>query len=366
MGTRTKKTKETIEFRYYEVPAGYVLPLLGDGWEQEYGLDEAGVSHPWGLHFHNCLEIGYCYHGHGIATIADQNYRYDDEEAFTIVPANIPHTTNTDPGRRDIWGWLFVDMDAFVHNEMKGLATAPQEILRTINKRGIYATATQNPRCAALIRLMMEECRRDSAYRDEAMKGYLRALVIENLRMLQQYDEGKRNVKYNRYIEQATQYISVHYAEDIRIKALARSCGLSESHFRRIFDESVGMTPNDYINMVRIDKACDMLLKEDIPMSEVGERAGYQTASSFNRNFKALTGMSPLQWKNKGSRDGVHLRNYKISAKKGWEARELQPRNEAAMSRNAARMSQNAAMSGHGDNGMTGKNVGGNAAEESV
>lgn len=333
MGIRNKKTKATIEFRYYEIPAGYVLPKIGDGWEQEYGLDETGTYHPGGLHFHNCLEIGYCYRGHGVATIADQDYRYDDEELFTIVPANIPHTTNSDPGCLDLWGWIFVDMDAFVRGEMKGLAASPQDILRQINKRGICDTTARNPRCAALIRLMMEECRSESPLHDEAMKGYLRALVIENLRMVQAHDDGKRAVRYNRYVEQATQYISAHYAEEIHIKSLARSCGLSESHFRRIFDESVGMTPNDYINMVRIDKACDMLLKEDIAMSEVGERAGYQTASSFNRNFKALTGMSPLQWKNKGSREGIHLRNYKISAKRGWEARELRPRNVAAIKR---------------------------------
>lgn len=333
MGTRTKKTKETIEFRYYEIPDGYVLPKLGDGWEQEYGLDEAGMTHPWGLHFHNCCEIGYCYRGHGVATITDHNYRYDDEEMFTIVPANIPHTTNSDSGCMDLWGWLFVDMDAFVHNEMKGLSISPEEILRRLNRRGVCDTAVHNPRCAALIRLMMEECKNDGPYHEESMKGYLRALVIETLRMVQERDNGKRSVKYNRYVEKAAQYISMHYAEDIRIKQLARSCGLSESHFRRIFDESVGMTPNDYINMVRIDKACDMLLKEDLAMSEVCERAGYQTASSFNRNFKALTGMSPLQWKNKGSREGVHLRNYKISAKRGWEARELEPRNVAALQR---------------------------------
>ena len=55
------KTKKKLEFRYYTLPAGdYVLPKLGKGWEQEYGLGYEGM-----LHFHNLLEIGYCYHGNG-------------------------------------------------------------------------------------------------------------------------------------------------------------------------------------------------------------------------------------------------------------------------------------------------------------
>lgn len=330
-----KRTKETIEFRYYEISNGYILSKIGDGWRQEYGLDELGLSHPWGLHFHNCCEIGYCYQGgHGVATIADRNYRYDDEEMFTIVPANIPHTTNSDPGQMDLWGWVFVDLEAFVTNEMTGLGMSPQSILRAINRRGICRKRRQNERCAALIRQLIEECKSGTDdWHNEAIKGYLRALIVECLRMSVQREQARRTGRYNRYVEQAAQYIAMHYARAIRIKDLARVCGLSESHFRRIFDESVGMTPNDYINMVRIDKACALILKEDLSMSEVGERVGYQTASSFNRNFRALTGMSPLQWKNKGRHEGVNPRNYKISAKKGWEAKELEPRNMAAIER---------------------------------
>lgn len=329
-----KSAKSTIEFRYYELEAdGYVLPKIGDGWRQEYGLDEDGLRHSWGLHFHNLWEIGYCYAGgHGVATITDRNYRYDDEEIFTIVPQNIPHTTNSDPGQLDLWDWIFVDMDSFVYNEMQGLSVSPQNILRTISKRGYCRRRKNNERCAALIRLLAQELRAEpDIYHNETVKGYLRALVMECLRMSEQREQAKKTGRYNRYVEQAAQYIDVHYAENIRIKELAKSCGLSESHFRRIFDESAGMTPNDYINMIRIDKACALLLKTDLSMLEVGERVGYQTASSFNRNFRVLTGMSPLQWKNKSRREGISLRNYKISAKKGWEARELQPRNEMAL-----------------------------------
>ena len=55
------KEKPRMEFRYYDIPKGeYVLPKLGKGWEQEYGIGYGRM-----LHFHNYLEIGYCYHGKG-------------------------------------------------------------------------------------------------------------------------------------------------------------------------------------------------------------------------------------------------------------------------------------------------------------
>jgi len=49
------------------------------------------------LHFHNLLEIGYCYHGSGRLIIEDREYRYSDN-MYTFIPKNVPHTTISDPG----------------------------------------------------------------------------------------------------------------------------------------------------------------------------------------------------------------------------------------------------------------------------
>lgn len=79
------KKKKRMEYRYYEIPADtYVLPLLGKGWEQEYGVGIRDM-----LHFHNYMEIGYCYHGDGELIIEDRTYHYSGKQ-FTIIPANIP------------------------------------------------------------------------------------------------------------------------------------------------------------------------------------------------------------------------------------------------------------------------------------
>ena len=64
------KKKKRMEYRYYEIPADtYVLPLLGKGWEQEYGVGIRDM-----LHFHNYMEIGYCYHGDGELISEDRTY----------------------------------------------------------------------------------------------------------------------------------------------------------------------------------------------------------------------------------------------------------------------------------------------------
>jgi AraC-like DNA-binding protein len=80
------------------------------------------------------------------------------------------------------------------------------------------------------------------------------------------------------------------------------------------------MRPVEYLNMTRIDKACELLLREDVAMTDVAHRVGFQTASSFNRNFKRLTGSTPLQWKLRAVREGDMRKTRRVSALKGWEA----------------------------------------------
>ena len=308
--------KNRLEFRYYEMPAEeYVLAKLGTGWEQEYGVSEE----PGLLHFHNYLEIGWCYHGHGTLSFADRQLRYGDA-MFTLIPKNVPHTTNSDPGNICKWEFLFIDLDAFVNRELSDWRIRPEELLKRIEGEGILLRQSEHPRLAALLQMIFSECRDESPYYKDALKGYLRVLVIELLRRSSAFpvEEGQR--RFNGYISTALQYIATHYAEDIHVSDIAANSGLSESHFRRLFEESTNMKPVDYLNMIRVNKACELMCSEEAPMSEIGQSVGFQTTSSFNRNFKALTNITPLQWKMREMRDGIGLKNYDISAKRGWEA----------------------------------------------
>ena len=148
------KSKPNAEFRYYENPSGeYVLALLGQGWEISYGSDV-----PVGLlHFHNYLEIGYCYHGAGEVIISGRTYRYGDD-MFTIIPANILHTTNSDPGNICKWEFLFIDIDNYIRHELSNGGFDVHEIIRLVNLRGTLKTLKGHPQTARLIRCIIEEC----------------------------------------------------------------------------------------------------------------------------------------------------------------------------------------------------------------
>ena len=290
------------------------MALLGDTWVRSYGAEKENL-----LHFHNYMEIGYCYWGNGMLTIEDSNVAYKGG-IITIIPENIPHETKSFNQGVCKWEYLYIDIDSFIRNEMQIKRMLPEEVIKRINKQGYVVQWNQNKAMTNIIRNIIEEYREKKPYYKEAVRGYLRAFVAELLRINEDMSSSLtiEQKRLNSYIEKSVNYISEHFADDLKMSDVAAECGLSESHFRRIFEESMNMKPLDYLNMVRIDKACEIIQNKDYAMEEVGFRVGYQTPSTFNRNFKKLTGKTPYQWKKEENTAGITKKNYKISAKKGW------------------------------------------------
>ena len=307
------RSKKRMEFRYYTMPTGaYVLPKLGKGWEQEYGLGYGTM-----LHFHNYLEVGYCYHGSGRIIIEDRSYHYGGG-MFTIIPANVPHTTISDPGNICKWEFLFIDSDKFIKNEMSN-GMDPDVIIKNVNSRGTLKTAENHPITADVIRSIIRECRNQSLFYEESLKGYLYTFFVEVMRLNEERQRRSSKEPLNGYIKSAIHFVKDHYTEDLRISEMAESCGLSESHFRRLFEESMHMKPADYLNMVRIESACELLRQTDLTIEQICFRVGYPIPSTFNRNFKSIIGTTPHKYRSQKKYLTPDNEVYNVTAKKGWE-----------------------------------------------
>lgn len=307
--------RQTIEYRYYEIPADqYVLAMLGEPWEMHYGTDEKDL-----MHFHNYLEIGYCYWGNGLLRIEETELQYKGG-LLTLIPQNIPHTTLSEDNGICKWEFLFIDINSFIRKEMQFKRLVPEEVIKKIGKNSYVLHWNENRQLTNIVVSILEEYREQKPYFKQSVIGYLRALVIEMLRISEDMSSSVTidEKRVNNYIENSVNYFAEHYVEDIKMQDVANMCGLSESHFRRVFGESIGMKPLDYLNMVRVNKACEILSNEDISVEEVGYRVGFQNPSTFGRNFKKLIGQTPYQWKKETATTAGIIKNLKITAKKGW------------------------------------------------
>ncbi len=308
------KKKPKLQFRYYEMGANeQVLALLGEEWRRPYGNDVSD------LHFHNYMEIGICYEGEGECIWKDSVKTFG-EGCIAIVPPNYPHNNMTVPGTIAYWEWMYFDLDSVIQ-EMKELSFSKlntEYLLNILYGSPLFFHRQEHEKISRTIMEIREECERKAYMYKEKLKGLLQSFVVELLRIHNVRGEMPRKSPRSFQVAPALAYVKQHYNEEIRIRDLADECNISESHFRRIFQECMNMTPNDYVNVVRIHEASNLLLKSHATMEEVAYRVGYGNVSTFNRNFKRMLDKTPYQWKRSPENYAGQMLDFKISALKGW------------------------------------------------
>ena len=99
-------------------------------------------------------------------------------------------------------------------------------------------------------------------------------------------------------IDQAIRYIDDHFTDpEISMTAIAESIDLSTARLSLSFRERMGMTPSDYLSLLRCEKARSLLEGTALSIREISALVGYYDAGSFIRRFKQITGETPLQYR---------------------------------------------------------------------
>lgn len=310
-----KKKKDIMELRFYEVPQNEcVLALLGDNWIRDYGHDETN------LHFHNLMEIGYCRNGEGELILNEDTFTYQPA-MVSIIPQNYPHITISKEGEGpSYWEYLFFDPVQFVSELYSDDVLYQSEILQKISKKALFLNEWENRNLALMVKMVMEEMREKKNHYNRSVHGLMLSLMVEIIRANEMTGEVSdvRRKNGSTQISEALEFVRMEYAKPIKVEDLANVCHMSETHFRRVFEVSVNMSPMDYINLVRVQRACDIMKRTDDAMDVVAQKVGFTTTSTFNRNFKKFLNTSPYQWKINPENYESRLLNYNISARKGW------------------------------------------------
>ncbi|MBB3231294.1 AraC family transcriptional regulator [Halomonas stenophila] len=99
----------------------------------------------------------------------------------------------------------------------------------------------------------------------------------------------------------ARDYILAHLEDDVSLDDISQAAHLSKYHFLRLFRQQFGITPHQYVLNRRVNAARSLLAAGAAP-NQVAFRYGFTDLSHFNRRFKRIYGMTPLQYQRSVSR----------------------------------------------------------------
>ena len=94
----------------------------------------------------------------------------------------------------------------------------------------------------------------------------------------------------------AAKFIDDHYSENISLSVVANKLGLSSSYLSTKFSQDMGMGFVDYVNKVRIEKACLYLKQGYYKVYEISEKVGFNDTKYFTKLFKKITGYTPKKF----------------------------------------------------------------------
>jgi AraC-like DNA-binding protein len=95
----------------------------------------------------------------------------------------------------------------------------------------------------------------------------------------------------------AKELLSERLGTNVSLRRLADECGLSVSHFIRAFRKSTGLPPHQWQLRLRIERAKDLMIKSDTPLSQVALDCGFVDQSHFTRVFARAVGATPSVWR---------------------------------------------------------------------
>jgi AraC-like DNA-binding protein len=207
-----------------------------------------------------------------------------DPKVARGVSGEVRHGTRGGPPDVQLLGGYFVF-------DTPDVALLVSLLPRVIHVRGVERLTT-------LVRLVGEEASQRQSGRDLVLTRLVEVLLIEALRFTSD-DETRpgllRGLSDPR-IAPAIRQMHVHVSRSWTVAQLAKSAGLSRSAFFERFTRTVGTSPMEYLLTWRMAMARTLLRQEDLGISEVAERIGYSSASTFSTAFSRHVGQPPRQY----------------------------------------------------------------------
>ncbi len=214
--------KPKVEFKYYAtLPQLPIYFLTGDNWLNCIGTRTAC------LHFHNLMEIGYCYNGNGNLLLGDQGLKIQPH-MISIIPPNYPHSTDSIPGSVITWEYLFIDIDKCLEAAYGNDEAKLNYMKKLITQKAHFIRAKEYPEIAGEFRIILHEMLMQKEYNIYIVKAMAFSLLMRIARLTFSETDDEflscskpLDMDNISQIKPALDHIRSHYRSPIKIQDLA-------------------------------------------------------------------------------------------------------------------------------------------------
>ncbi len=284
-------------------------------------LDERASSYHW-REAGGWLSIKSVPVGQALYALDDARFLVD-ESAYLVLNAGQPYSVTIESVEPVEIFCVFFGPD-FVAGVVQALTLSPAELLdgeapapcpeRPFVERLHCHDTIVSPRLRSL-RAMLRARRDTPAALVEALHGLADALlwlhgeVQREIRRMPQVRASTRAELYRR-LHHARDFIDANMGAPITLSDTAGVARLSPHHCLRLFKQTFGETPHQYLTRRRIERAQRLLALGSLSVTDICMESGFESLGSFSWLFRQRVGVSPQEFRKRASRPGAQILNF--------------------------------------------------------
>lgn len=269
-------------------------------WESFHCEEVRGPDYGTRWHFHPEYQLTLAIESSGHRVVGDNIGTLVDGD-IVLLGSNLPHVWHQDTGgkSRQVHAVIvrfddtFLGRDFFSLPEMEPVRRLLQRAARGLEVRGkTRAAVTEHMRKLAKSEGLSRVIELLAILNSLANSDELRTLASTSYEpKLESADQGR--------MERVVDFIHTHLTEEIDRERLAKLAHLSLGAFSRFFHSRTGKTVPEYVNEVRIGRACRMLGEDAGNITDIAMDCGYRNLANFNRRFREVMGTTPSAYRQK-------------------------------------------------------------------
>ena len=252
-------------------------------------------------HYHNNFEISFITEGSGKRIVGDSIEEFQPGDLAFIGP-NLPHVWIADkeirmPSKRTL-EMVFLQFTLNVLSSQLLVLPEFNHVKRALDlsERGIQIIGdTLNEVSEIMLQLpylkSFERMLHFFALMDIIGKSETNVQLASKEYLKIRFTSG------NKRIAAIHEYLMNNYREDVNLKKLAGLVNMAEGSLCRFFKMNMGITIFEYLNKIKTEFACKLLMDHDLSIVKVCLDSGFNNLSHFNKQFKRITGVPPSDYR---------------------------------------------------------------------